>query len=182
MQKGGLKRTSETVIYSHTTGPMGQLLLTSDGEHLTGLYFPCHHDQHQPGPNWIRDAGPFGEVRRQLEAYFAGELTEFDIPLAMHGTPFERRVWSALRRIAYGTTVSYRDIAHRIGKATACRAVGMANGRNPIPIIVPCHRVIGADGSLTGYGGGLETKKWLLELEGIELRTRRAKHSLAGAQ
>jgi methylated-DNA-[protein]-cysteine S-methyltransferase len=170
---------NDTVIYTHASSPLGDLLLTSDGERLTGLYFPCHQDRHAPGPDWRHDAGRFADVRQQLDAYFAGESAQFDVPLAMTGTPFERRVWSALRRVAYGTTVSYRDIAQRIGQATACRAVGMANGRNPIPIIVPCHRVIGADGSLTGYGGGLETKRWLLELEGVELRARRSNSTLA---
>ena len=169
-----------TVIYTYSSSPLGELLLTSDGNSLTGLYFPCHQDRHRPGPDWRLDSSQFAEVRRQLDAYFAGQLTEFEVPLATGGTPFEQRVWNALRRIGYGTTVSYRDIARRIGQATACRAVGMANGRNPIPIIIPCHRVIGADGSLTGYGGGLEAKRWLLELEGAELRDRRARGALSG--
>ncbi|MGD9720501.1 MAG: methylated-DNA--[protein]-cysteine S-methyltransferase [Pirellulales bacterium] len=169
----------ETIIYAYTSSPLGKLLLTSDGRRLSGIYFPCHQEQHQPGPNWRRDANPFDDTRRQLDAYFAGKLAEFDVPLAMNGTPFEKRVWDALRRIAYGTTVSYRDIAQRIGQVTACRAVGLANGRNPIPIIVPCHRVIGADGSLTGYGGGLDTKRYLLELEGVELRERKMRRTAA---
>lgn len=172
----------DTIVYTYTSTPLGELLLTSDGKSLTGIYFPCHQDGHAPGPDWRLDDGAFAEVRRQLDAYFAGTLHEFDVPLAMSGTPFEQRVWNALRRIAYGTTVSYRDVAQRIGKATACRAVGMANGRNPIPIIVPCHRVIGADGSLTGYGGGLDTKRWLLELEGVELRERRRRGSVTSAR
>jgi len=104
-------------------------------------------------------------VKRQLEEYFAGERTIFDIPLAPEGAPFEREVWRALEEIPYGETVSYGEIARRVGQPTAARAVGTANGRNPIAVIVPCHRVIGADGSLTGYGGGLERKRLLLELE-----------------
>jgi methylated-DNA-[protein]-cysteine S-methyltransferase len=100
----------------------------------------------------------------------------------MSGTVFERRVWNELRRIAYGATVSYSDVARRIGQATACRAVGLANGRNPVPIIVPCHRVIGANGSLTGYGGGLDTKRWLLALEGVELREHKTRRTLAAAK
>lgn len=158
------------VLYAYTTTPLGQLLMTTDGVGLTGLYFPCHQDRHSPEPEWRLAKDHFGDVQRQLDAYFAHELREFDLPLAMSGTPFEKKVWTALRRIPYGKTVSYRDIAERIGQPTACRAVGMANGRNPIPIIVPCHRVIGANGTLTGYGGGLATKKWLLELEGAPFR------------
>ncbi len=104
-------------------------------------------------------------MRAQLEEYFAGERTSFDIPLAPEGAPFEREVWRALEEIPYGETVSYGEIARRVGQPTAARAVGTANGRNPIAVIVPCHRVIGADGSLTGYGGGLERKRLLLELE-----------------
>ncbi len=171
-----------SVIYTYASSPLGELLLTSDGQCLTGLYFPAHQDRHAPGSDWRLDDGQFAEVRGQLDAYFAGKLKEFDVPLATSGTPFERRVWNALRGIGYGTTVSYRDIARRIGRPTACRAVGMANGRNPISIIVPCHRVIGADGSLTGYGGGLQTKRRLLELEGVELRERRSQRSPVGTR
>jgi len=119
----------------------------------------------QPGPAWQRDATPFAEALRQLRAYFAGDLHTFSLALAPAGTPFQRRVWDALLEIPYGATASYRDIAIAIGKPSAVRAVGLANGRNPIPIIIPCHRVIGSDGSLTGYGGGLDVKRFLLELE-----------------
>jgi methylated-DNA-[protein]-cysteine S-methyltransferase len=108
----------------------------------------------------------FVETRRQLQAYFAGELTCFDLPLSPHGTPFQMRVWEALRDIEYGRTESYGQLARRIGDAKATRAVGAANGRNPLPIVIPCHRVIGNDGSLTGFGGGIERKRFLLELEG----------------
>lgn len=159
----------KTMLYAYTTSPIGQLLMTSAGSGLTGLYFPCHHDRHAPAPDWELAPRHFVDVRRQLDAYFDNRLREFDVPLVMSGTPFETRVWTELQRIPYGTTVSYRDVAQRIGQPTACRAVGMANGRNPIPILVPCHRVIGADGSLTGYGGGMETKQWLLELEGVKV-------------
>jgi methylated-DNA-[protein]-cysteine S-methyltransferase len=108
---------------------------------------------------------PLDEARRQLEAYFAGELREFDLPLAPEGSEFQLRVWEQLRAIPYGETISYGELARRVGDPAAARAVGLANGRNPLPVIVPCHRVIGADGSLTGFGGGLERKRRLLELE-----------------
>jgi methylated-DNA-[protein]-cysteine S-methyltransferase len=116
-------------------------------------------------PRWQRDDDAFAETRRQLEEYFAGERTSFDLPLDMHGHEFERRVWAALRQIPYGETVSYGEIAERIGAPGAARAVGLANGRNPVAIIVPCHRVIGANGKLTGFGGGLPMKRALLDLE-----------------
>lgn len=112
-----------------------------------------------------RDDGPFRAAREQLEAYFAGELEEFTLELAPAGTPFQQRVWRALLEIPFGTTESYGALARRIGLPQAARAVGLANGRNPISIVIPCHRVIGADGSLTGYGGGLERKRWLLAHE-----------------
>jgi methylated-DNA-[protein]-cysteine S-methyltransferase len=156
----------------YLASPLGRLLLTSDGEGLTGIRFPRQQPSTTPA-HWTRDPQRFIEVCRQLRAYFAGELRDFDLPLAMAGSPFERRVWNALRKVPHGETVSYGHIADRIGQPTACRAVGLANGKNPIPIVVPCHRVIGADGSLTGYGGGLDTKRWLLELEGVQLETRR---------
>jgi methylated-DNA-[protein]-cysteine S-methyltransferase len=116
-------------------------------------------------PEWQRSAEAFSGVRAQLEEYFAGERRDFDVPLAMDGDPFERLVWTALRGIRYGETVSYGELARRIGHPDAARALGVANARNPIAVIVPCHRVIGADGTLTGYGGGLERKRLLLDLE-----------------
>lgn len=150
-------------LFTKLDSPVGPLVLTSDGRALTGILMEAA----PAGPGWKRDdaAAPFPEARAQLEAYFRGERTEFDLPLAPSGTPFQERVWKELRRIPYGKTCSYGDIAKRIGRPKACRAVGLANGRNPISIVVPCHRVIGADGSLTGYGGGLVNKKTLLELE-----------------
>jgi methylated-DNA-[protein]-cysteine S-methyltransferase len=117
----------------------------------------------------IEDAGRTAEVRRQLDEYFAGQREEFDLNLAPHGTPFELSVWEELRRIPFGETRSYADIARALGKPAATRAVGRANGANPIPIVVPCHRVIGSNGSLTGFGGGLDNKVRLLELEGRRL-------------
>ena len=117
------------------------------------------------GAHWRRDAAPFAEARRQFEAYFNGELAEFELALAPRGSDFQCRVWAALCDIPYGITISYGELAQRIGNPNASRAVGLANGANPLAIVVPCHRVIGANGSLTGYGGGLPTKKFLLELE-----------------
>ena len=120
-------------------------------------------------PQWKEDNAPFAEVTRQLQAYFSGELKEFDLPLAPEGTEFQLRVWNSLRTIPYGETISYSQLAQKIGNPQAVRAVGLANGSNPIPIIVPCHRVIGSDGSLTGFGGGLANKQKLLALEGRQL-------------
>jgi methylated-DNA-[protein]-cysteine S-methyltransferase len=157
-----MRQTYWTTIDS----PVGQLLLTADDAGLTGLHM--EERRHGPAdvhPQWIRDESTFADARKQIDAYFAGELREFDLPLNPAGTPFQRRVWSALQTVPYGEVRSYRDIAERIGRPTASRAVGMANGRNPISIIVPCHRVIGTSGALTGYGGGLERKRVLLDLE-----------------
>lgn len=145
--------------------PVGELTLLSDGERLVGCHLPEHGGAARVDPLWTRDDGPLREAGAQLEAYFAGERDAFTLPLAPRGTPFQREVWQALTAIPYGTTVSYGTIAARVGRPRAMRAVGAANRRNPIAIIVPCHRVIGADGSLTGYGGGLERKQVLLELE-----------------
>jgi methylated-DNA-[protein]-cysteine S-methyltransferase len=150
------------------TSPIGRLLLTGDGHALTGLWMldaDRHSARVQEGLTLEPEA--FGEVARQLAEYFAGDRKEFTVPLAPTGTPFQMAVWTELTKIPYGSTVSYGDIARALGKRlVASRAVGLANGSNPISIIVPCHRVIGADGSLTGYGGGLERKDLLLRLEG----------------
>lgn len=145
--------------------PIGPLRLVSDGEHLCGLYM-SNEAADQAGV-LRHDPTPFKDVKRQLSAYFAGTLHHFDVPLAAQGTPFQKHVWRALCDIPYGETISYGELARRIGNPKASRAVGLANGRNPISIIVPCHRVIGANGSLTGYGGGLPRKRWLLQHEGV---------------
>jgi methylated-DNA-[protein]-cysteine S-methyltransferase len=150
----------ESIFCSTLPSPIGDLLLVSNGEALTGVHMTPH-----PAIMAPQDDALLRGVRDQLLAYFAGELLDFDLPLAPQGTPFQHRVWEALRRVPYGTTASYLDIARRIGRPTAPRAVGAANGRNPIAIIVPCHRVIGADGTLIGYGGGLDRKRWLLRHE-----------------
>lgn len=148
--------------------PVGPLRLTSDGTHLTGVYFAEHrHAPDDLGAQVPADACPpvLTETAEQLEAYFAGERTDFDLPLAAAGTDFQQRVWAVLRTIPYGATWSYGELAAQLGQPGAARAVGLANGRNPISIVVPCHRVVGSDGSITGYGGGLERKQTLLDLE-----------------
>jgi methylated-DNA-[protein]-cysteine S-methyltransferase len=157
---------STTTLYSTIASPIGELLLTSDGKSVTGLYM--HKQKHgaKRTKDWKRDDAALKQPRAQLQAYFAGELRDFKLPLAAEGTPFQQRVWRALCDIPYGETISYGELARRIGQPTASRAVGLANGQNPISIVVPCHRVIGANGSLTGYGGGLERKRWLLAHEG----------------
>ncbi|WP_435885842.1 methylated-DNA--[protein]-cysteine S-methyltransferase [Streptomyces lydicus] len=151
--------------------PMGALTLVAAGDALTGLYMTDQRHR-PPQESFGAPAGPaeepFAETIAQLRAYFRGELTTFDLPLALRGTPFQRRVWAALRTIPYGRTMSYGELAARLGVPSAARAVGLANGRNPVGIIVPCHRVVGANGSLTGYGGGLDRKRRLLAFERTE--------------
>jgi methylated-DNA-[protein]-cysteine S-methyltransferase len=151
--------------YTTIESPIGELLLLGDGGVLHGLYVQEAPKPTALQPGWRANRGAFADVRRQLAEYFAGDRTAFDVPLAAAGTPFQRAVWRGLRDIPYGETVSYGELARRIGRPSAVRAVGLANGRNPISVIVPCHRVIGADGTLTGYGGGIERKRLLLELE-----------------
>ncbi len=157
------------VFYTTFQSPVGRLLLAGDAHALRGVSFESSKRATSPPPDWKQNRTAFAEVIRQLQAYFRGELKEFDLPLAMEGTAFQLRVWNALRAIPYGETIFYAQLAERIGNPKAVRAVGLANGSNPIPIIVPCHRVIGSNGSLTGFGGGLSTKKMLLELESKQL-------------
>ncbi len=160
--------TTLTKDLLHTTfpSPIGELLLVGDGEVLRGLHITEGRRPMRVRDTWRQADEPFAEVVCQLGEYFAGERTEFELPCEATGAEFDRRVWSELERIPYGRTVSYGEVARTIGEPSAARAVGVANGRNPIAIVVPCHRVIGADGSLTGYGGGLDRKRFLLELEG----------------
>jgi methylated-DNA-[protein]-cysteine S-methyltransferase len=163
--------TSSTSPRSHTVvdSPVGPLTLVADGGALVGLYMT--EQRHLPpaeefgDPADDPDGPPFAEASAQLREYFDGERTEFDLRLALAGTPFQQRVWAALRGIPYGQTISYGQLADRIGQPSASRAVGLANGKNPVGIIVPCHRVVGADGDLTGYGGGIERKRYLLAHE-----------------
>ena len=151
--------------YCYHQSPIGKLLLAGDGESLSLLGFPRGKMQRQHETDWVLDAAPFRATAAQLEQYFAGELIQFKLPLKAVGTPFQQTVWDALTQIPYGKTWSYGELAQRIGKPKASRAVGAANGLNPIPIIIPCHRVIGSNGKLTGFGGGLDTKEFLLHLE-----------------
>jgi len=160
-------------IFDVMPSPVGDLMLVATDARLTGVYFTPHPDDRARSGGWSRARGGtpadaiLERTRTQLEKYFAGATTTFDVPLGPDGTPFQTRVWDALCMIPYGETISYGELARRLGEPKAMRAVGAANGRNPIPIIVPCHRVIGADGSLTGYGGGMERKRWLLAHEGV---------------
>jgi methylated-DNA-[protein]-cysteine S-methyltransferase len=153
--------------YARIDSPLGELVLVGDENGVALLHLPDDSTPLEISPEWIHDDEAMPDVRRQLAEYFAGTRTEFDVPLNPTGSEFQLRVWQALTEIPYGETASYGDIAHRLGIAAypGARAVGRANGQNPIPIIVPCHRVIGADGSLTGYGGGLAAKRLLLSLE-----------------
>jgi O-6-methylguanine DNA methyltransferase len=152
--------------------PVGPLVLAAQDGRLTGLRLPQVADDGRttaaPLDGWQPAASPVGvlaDATEQLGAYFAGELTAFDLPLQLPGTDFQRRVWAALQLIPYGTTTGYGELAQRLGCPGASRAVGLANGRNPVAIVVPCHRVVGADGTLTGFGGGLPCKRWLLDHE-----------------
>jgi methylated-DNA-[protein]-cysteine S-methyltransferase len=153
------------MYYCYLNAPIGDLLLAGDGEALSLVGFPQGKMRHDPEPNWIYNEKPFAAARQQLEEYFAGERKDFDLPLHLSGTDFQVRVLEELQRIPYGETTTYGAIAERIGRPKAVRAVGAANGRNPIPIIIPCHRVIGSSGKLTGFGGGLDTKEELLRFE-----------------
>lgn len=145
--------------------PIGELLLVGDGVNLHGLYMQAGRKPAAVRPSWRRHDAALEPVAEQLEQYFAGSRHAFDVPLVMDGSDFERRVWRALLDIPYGEAISYGELARRIGEPDAARGVGWANGRNPIAVVVPCHRVIGANGKLVGYGGGLERKRLLLELE-----------------
>lgn len=153
------------MYFASMESPVGPLFLAGTGDALHFVSFAASRRAMRPRPGWKSAAEPFGEVQRQLRAYFARELREFDLPLALDGSEFQLAVWNRLKSIPYGETTSYGKIARDIGKPDAARAVGLANGQNPIPIIIPCHRVIGSDGSLTGFGGGLPIKEKLLRLE-----------------
>jgi methylated-DNA-[protein]-cysteine S-methyltransferase len=145
--------------------PVGRLTMTASRGAIDGLFMDAQRHAPQRHPSWVRDEAPFAQLIAQLEAYFAGSAVAFDVPLSLSGTEFQRRVWTELTAIPLGETISYGELASRVGAPGASRAVGLANGRNPVAIVVPCHRVIGADGRLTGYGGGLERKAWLLRHE-----------------
>jgi methylated-DNA-[protein]-cysteine S-methyltransferase len=165
-------KSSRTPEFTQSTvaSPIGPLTLVAAGGALAGVYMdaqrhlPAVVASARPASQGL-DAIPLAAAASQLAEYFAGRRTEFDLPVEMAGTDFQRRVWAALREIPYGETVSYGELARELGQASASRAVGLANGKNPVSVIVPCHRVVGSDGSLTGYGGGLDRKRFLLDLE-----------------
>ncbi len=161
------------MFYTMLASPVGELLLAGDDDALHLIGFPSGRGAARPDDHWEQSPAPFAEAARQLDDYFAGRRHTFDLPLAPTGTPFQRDVLAALQQIPYGETRSYADLARAVGRPKATRAVGAANGRNPLPIVIPCHRAIGSDGSLTGFGGGLATKRFLLDLE--------RRHAAAGA-
>ena len=158
------------MYYCYLDTPIGELLLAGEEGGLSMIGFPKGSMRREPEPDWIFNEKPLADARRQLHEYFAGERREFDLPLMLSGTEFQVSVLQALLEIPYGETVTYGEIAKRIGRPRAVRAVGAANGRNPIPTVVPCHRVIGSTGDLTGFGGGLDTKEALLRLEAENTR------------
>jgi methylated-DNA-[protein]-cysteine S-methyltransferase len=167
-----------TPISTTVDSPLGVLTLTAADGFLTGMAMDGQKHAPRPHPEATHDDGWFTEVTGQLDAYFAGTLTQFEVPIRLEGTDFQRRVWAQLQEIPYGETISYGELARRLGNPGASRAVGLANGRNPIAVIIPCHRVIGANGTLTGYGGGLDRKVWLLDHEAVNRAN--SKPSLAG--
>jgi methylated-DNA-[protein]-cysteine S-methyltransferase len=154
-----------SVLYTTLASPIGELLVLGDGHTLAGLHMQDGPRPISVRPQWRLDGDAFARVARQLDEYFAGERLTFEVDLAPVGTAFQHTVWEALSRVGYGETISYGELARRLGRPSAVRGVGLANARNPLSIIVPCHRVIGSDGSLTGYGGGIERKRLLLGLE-----------------
>ena len=164
--KRNTKRVSPAIThYTHLDSPVGPLLLAGADGILMLINFPTGSQALQPRPEWVRESAMFAEAARQLRNYFEGGRTDFSMALEMDGTDFQKETWTALRAVPFGATVSYGELARLVGRPKASRAVGAANHANPLPIVVPCHRVIGSDKSLTGFGGGLETKLKLLALE-----------------
>ena len=164
-----METNMEEIFYRYIESPIGRLLLAGTRRSLRRIEFAKGPTTRGPRPEWRENQNGFADAAAQLSEYFAGRRREFDLPLDPVGTEFQQRTWSALRRIPYGATASYGEVARAIGKPTAVRAVGAANGRNPLPIVIPCHRVIGSDGSLTGFGGGTDVKRALLQIEGALL-------------
>ena len=158
------------VYYTWFDSPVGSLLLAGSSAGLKLVRFGAGNRARSVDPEWQVDNSAFVEVVEQLQSYFRGKRKKFELPMVLEGTDFQKRVWTALQKIPYGETISYKKLAETVGNPKAVRAVGAANGANPIPIIIPCHRVIGNDGSLTGFGGGLPLKKQLLELESNQLK------------
>lgn len=156
---------SAVLWFCELESPIGPIQLAGDERGLAHVVFARERHPRRGREHWRRDEAPLREAKRQIEAYLAGELRDFDLPLRIEGSAFQQRAWLALRSIPYGETRSYAEQARLIGAPSAVRAVGAANGRNPLPLVLPCHRVIGADGALTGFGGGIEAKRWLLAME-----------------
>ncbi|MGE3314047.1 MAG: methylated-DNA--[protein]-cysteine S-methyltransferase [Planctomycetaceae bacterium] len=156
---------NSTIQYSELDSPLGKIVVCGDGPFVTGLFLPDHKGFSGIDARWTRSDARFAEIRAQLAEYFAGTRQSFDVPLRLDGTPFQKRVWQELVNIPFGSTITYAELARRIGRPTASRAVGHANGRNPVSILIPCHRVVATDGKLTGYAGGISRKKWLIDLE-----------------
>ncbi len=165
LTRGGFPLKNRFMFYTQMDSPIGNLVLTSDGTALTGIFHPHQKRYAKILENSKQQSALFADALAQLQEYFAGTRKTFTLSLSPHGTAFQHKVWEALCKIPYGETTSYIGIAKSLGKPTASRAVGMANGKNPLPFIVPCHRVIGSNGKLTGYAGGLEMKQWLLTHE-----------------
>ncbi len=153
------------VYYSYLKSPIGKLMVVGTRSAIKAIMFPAGKNTHAPAPDWIEESKYLKKAIDQLKAYFAGKLQCFELELSPEGTAFQQSVWKALKEIPYGKTTSYGEIAEKLGNPKASRAVGAANGKNPIPIVIPCHRVIGKSGDLTGFGGGLDTKEKLLTLE-----------------
>jgi len=153
------------IYYQYVKSPVGKLLVAGDEKGLHLINFPRNGKPSLPESGWIENLKPLQETLRQLEAYFAGKLKAFSLDICLNVTPFQKKVLTALRQVPYGETISYGELAKNIGNPKASRAVGQANARNPIPIVIPCHRVIGSNGKLTGFGGGIEVKQTLLDLE-----------------
>jgi methylated-DNA-[protein]-cysteine S-methyltransferase len=169
---------SATTYYTTLPSPVGDLLLTASEDGLTGVYLPG--EGLRPEPDWELDPGRFATCAQQLGEYFDGHRVTFSVPLAPPGTPFQQQVWSELVNIVYGTTITYTELARRVGRPRSIRAVGGANARNPVCIIVPCHRVVGASGALTGYSAGVDAKRWLLDFERATARSDETVKALAG--
>jgi methylated-DNA-[protein]-cysteine S-methyltransferase len=156
------------MYFCHYDSPVGRLLV-GGREKLEFIGFPRGKSVMSPASDWVRNSRRFSDTLSQLDRYFNGSLTWFTLDYSLTGTPFQQQVWQELAKVPYGTTISYGELARRIGTANAARAVGMANAKNPLPIVIPCHRVIGKDRTLTGFGGGLDVKQKLLALEGLDL-------------
>ncbi len=166
--------TARAIHYTVTDSPLGQILLIGDRDGLSGLHLAGHEHAPHPGTDWLLDDSLLAPAALELAEYFQGARTQFEVGLRLRGTDFQLMVWRALLRIPWGTTRTYQEVAAEVGRPAAARAVGAAVGSNPVSILVPCHRVVGARGNLVGYGWGLERKRWLLEHEGVRLASERS--------